>query len=79
MTELTQSKSIEQANLEELTSAIDGLQEYRDRLVRETMATAKKAKVVKAQVQTNLAPNLTKIDAMLEELRQQLATLTAQA
>ncbi|MDA0265464.1 MAG: hypothetical protein O2890_00035 [Cyanobacteria bacterium] len=79
MAELTQSKSIEQANLEELTSAIDELQEYRDRLVRETMATAKKAKVVKAHVETNLEPTLTKIDSMLEELRQRLAMLTAQA
>ncbi len=79
MTELTESNSIEQVNLEELTSAIAELQDYRDRLVRETLSTAKKAKVVKTQVQTNLEPTLTKIDAMLEELRQQLATLTAKA
>jgi hypothetical protein len=76
MAELTQSKPIEQANLEELTSAIAELQEYRDRLVNETISAAKKAKVMKGQAQNNLEPTLAKIDAMLAELRQRQATLT---
>ncbi|NJN22003.1 MAG: hypothetical protein HC812_13510 [Leptolyngbya sp. RL_3_1] len=76
MAEVTQSKPIEQANLEELTSAIAELQEYRDRLVNETISAAKKAKVMKGQAQNNLEPTLAKIDAMLAELRQRQATLT---
>lgn len=75
MTEATQANSIEQATLEELASAIAELQEYRDRLVNETMTAAKKAKVMKAQAQGNLDPTLTKIDAMLTELRERQATL----
>ncbi|NER83672.1 MAG: hypothetical protein F6K42_29820 [Leptolyngbya sp. SIO1D8] len=78
MAELTQSNSIEQATLEELSSAIAELQEYRDRLVNETLAAAKKAKVMKGQAQTNLEPTLAKIDAMLEELRQRQATLSTE-
>jgi hypothetical protein len=78
MAELTQSKPIEQANLEELTSAIAELQEYRDRLVNETISAAKKAKVMKGQAQNNLEPTLAKIDAMLAELRQRQAALTTE-
>ncbi|MGD1940909.1 MAG: hypothetical protein ACFB0G_06325 [Leptolyngbyaceae cyanobacterium] len=76
MTEATQSNPIDQATPEELATAIAELQEYRDRLVDETISAAKKAKVMKGQAQTNLEPTLAKIDAMLEELRQRQATLT---
>ena len=78
MTEATQTNPIEQATPEELTAAIAELQEYRDRLVNETMAAAKKAKVMKSQAEGNLDPTLTKIDAMLAELRQRQATLTSE-
>ena len=75
MNELTQSSPIEQTTLEELTSTISELQEYRDRLVDETMSAAKKAKVKKGQAQENLEPTLARIDAMLEDLRQRQAEL----
>ena len=76
MTELTQSNPIEQATPEELAAAIAELQEYRDRLVEETMTAAKKAKVMKTQAQGSLEPALAKIDAMLSELRERQAALT---
>ena len=77
MSELTQSNPIEQATPEELATAISELQEYRDRLVNDMMATAKKAKVMKSQAEGNLDPILTKIDAMLAELRERQASLTS--
>lgn len=76
MTEVTQSNPIDQATPEELATAIAELQEYRNRLVDETISAAKKAKVMKGQAQTNLEPTLAKIDAMLEELRQRQAAST---
>ncbi|MGD1859540.1 MAG: hypothetical protein ACFB0E_06160 [Leptolyngbyaceae cyanobacterium] len=78
MTEATQANSVEQATLEELAMAIAELQEYRDRLLNETMTAAKKAKVMKSQAQGSLDPTLTKIDAMLAELRERQAVLTSE-
>ncbi|NEQ42807.1 MAG: hypothetical protein F6K00_04275 [Leptolyngbya sp. SIOISBB] len=77
MTETTQSNPIEQATPEELAAAIAELQEYRDRLVNETMTAAKKAKVMKTQAQGSLDPTLSKIDAMLSELHKRQAALTS--
>ncbi|MEO1208921.1 MAG: hypothetical protein AAFX78_05185 [Cyanobacteria bacterium J06638_20] len=76
MSELTQSEPIEQATLDELAAAIAELQEYRERLVSETLSAAKKAKVMKGQAQGNLEPTLARIDAMLQELQQRQAELT---
>lgn len=78
MTESTQSHSIEHANLEEVASAIAELEQYRERLVSETLTAAKKAKVMKGQAENNLEPTLAKIDGMLVELRHRQATLTAE-
>ena len=75
MAELTQSTSIEQATLEELNAMIVELEQYRERLVSDTLEMAKRAKVMKAQAQTNLEPALERIDAMLEELRKRQATI----
>jgi len=75
MAELTQSTSIEQATLEELNAMIVELEQYRERLVNDTLEMAKRAKVMKAQAQANLEPALERIDAMLEELRKRQATL----
>lgn len=75
MAESPQSFAIEQATLEELTTAIAELEEYKERLVSETLAAAQKAKVRKAQAHTNLEPTVAKIDLMLEELHQRQATL----
>ncbi|MEM6521968.1 MAG: hypothetical protein AAF892_08755 [Cyanobacteria bacterium P01_D01_bin.71] len=79
MTEATQANPIDQATLEELAIAIAELQEYRNRLVGETMTAAKKAKVMKAQAQGSLDPTLEKIDAMLAELRERQVAFTNDA
>ncbi|NER81597.1 MAG: hypothetical protein F6K42_18940 [Leptolyngbya sp. SIO1D8] len=78
MAELTQSKPIEQATLEELTTEIAELEEYRNRLVQDTLDAAKRAKVMKAKAQSNLEPVLTNIDVMLEELHQRHTALLPQ-
>ncbi|MEL6382785.1 MAG: hypothetical protein AAFQ89_09995 [Cyanobacteria bacterium J06626_18] len=78
MTELAQSMSFEQATLEELAEAIAELEQYRDRLVSDTLAAAKKAKVMKSQAQAGLEPALANIDAMLGQLRQRQASLVAE-
>lgn len=73
MAEMTQSNPMDQATPEELTDAIAELERYRERLVNDTMDMAKRAKVMKTQAQANLEPNLARIDAMLQELRQKQA------
>ena len=78
MAELAQSMSFEQATLEELNAAIAELEQYRERLVDDTLTAAKKAKVMKSQAQAGLEPALANIDAMLEQLRQRQATLASE-
>jgi phage gp36-like protein len=75
MVELTQQNSIDQATPEDLALAIADLEQYRERLVHDTMDMAKRAKVMKTQAQANLEPALARIDAMLDELRQRQASL----
>jgi len=65
--------SIEQATPEELTEIITELEQYRDRLVTDTLAMAQRAKVMKTQAMASLEPSLADIDTRLEALRQQQA------
>lgn len=62
---------------EELAEVIAEYEEYRERLVNETMETAQRAKLMKKTVMAQLEPELAKIDATLEALRSQQAALTA--
>jgi hypothetical protein len=57
-------------NPQELAEVITELEEYRERLVNETMETAKKAKMMKASVMAQLEPELAKIDGILLQLRE---------
>jgi hypothetical protein len=77
MAELTHSDPIEQASPEDLASAIAELEQYRERLLNDTLDMAKRAKVMKAQAQANLEPALASIDVMLAELRQRQAAKVA--
>lgn len=67
---------LEQANLEELTEIITELEQYRDRLMNDTLSMAQKAKVMKGQALASLEPQLAQIDAQLEALRQRQASLS---
>lgn len=71
MTESTPS-----ATPEELTEAIAELEQYRDRLVNDTLSMAQRAKIMRTAALANLEPELAKIDAALQALRDQQAALT---
>ncbi|MDZ8221697.1 hypothetical protein [Nostoc sp. ChiVER01] len=77
MADTTELTSSAQTSLEELTEAIAELQEYRERLVNDTLSMAQRAKIMKAQALVSLQPQLTQLDATLESLRQQQSTLTS--
>lgn len=77
MTETPESSS-GTPSLEEITSVIAELEQYRERLVTETIATTQKAKLPKSAANNLLEPELAQIDTALTELRQQQAVLSAQ-
>ncbi len=65
------------ATAQELAEVIEELEQYRERLINETMATAQRAKLMKSKVMSQLEPELAKIDATLQALRSQQAERTA--
>ncbi|WP_109012559.1 hypothetical protein [Nostoc commune] len=77
MADTTELTSIAQTSLEELTEAIAELEEYRERLVNDTLSMAQRAKIMKTQALASLQPQLAQLDATLESLRQQQSTLTS--
>lgn len=60
---------------EDLAEVISEFEKYRDRLVNETVETAKKAKIAKKVVMEQLQPQLEQIDSKLEALRAQYETM----
>ena len=77
MAENTELSATPQATAQELTEVIEELEQYRERLVNETLATAQRAKLMKKTVMAQMEPELAKIDATLQALRAQQASLTA--
>ncbi len=65
------------ADLQELIDAIAALEEYRERLVADTMTMAQRAKITKSQVMANLDPELQQIDNTLQQLRDQQTALAS--
>ncbi len=65
----------EPATAEALTEIIAELEQYRERLVKDTLSMAQRAKIMKSQALANLEPSLAQIDAQIEALRQQQAGL----
>jgi methionyl-tRNA formyltransferase len=66
-----------QINAEELIEVIAEFEQYRERLVSETMTAAQKAKLPQKAAMAKIEPELAKIDAGLESLRTQLAAINA--
>ena len=64
------------ATAEELAEVITEFEQYRERLLNETMVAAKKAKLPQKTALAQLEPQLAKIDTTLERLREQRAILT---
>ncbi|MEA5477378.1 hypothetical protein VB774_07070 [Pseudanabaena galeata UHCC 0370] len=71
MFDVPELTSIAEATPQELAEMISELEQYRERIVNETLATAQRAKIMKNQALATLEPNLAKIDATLQSLRQQ--------
>ncbi len=71
----TESDAPEATTAEELAEVIAELEQYRDRLVNETMTTVQRAKLPKAAAMERLEPELAQIDAALQNLREQQAAL----
>ncbi|MEM6612526.1 MAG: hypothetical protein AAF652_09770 [Cyanobacteria bacterium P01_C01_bin.72] len=61
----------------DLAELIVEFEKYRDRLISETTEAAKKAKLSKKATMAKLEPQLADIDAKLQRLREQQATLNA--
>ena len=78
MTDIPELTEIEQSTPQELTEIITELEQYRERLVDDTLSMAQRAKVMKSQALAALEPSLAQIDANLEVLRQRQATLSAE-
>lgn len=67
----------EQVTAEQLPEVIAEFEQYRERLLNETLETAKRAKLMKSAVMAQLEPELAKIDATIKALQEQQAALIA--
>lgn len=70
----TTTAEISEIELEEI---ITELQKYRDRLVHDTTEAIHKARLPKAKALAQMEPELMKIDAMMQEVRDRHAALLA--
>ena len=77
MTNSAEPQTNESVSLEELTEVIEQFEQYRERLLNDSMETAKRAKMKKSEVMTQIQPELDKIDTALEQLRKQREILTS--
>ena len=75
VTENLTENPTEPATPEALTEIIAELEQYRERLVNDTLSMAQRAKIMKSQALASLEPSLAQIDAQIEALRQQQAAL----
>jgi DNA repair exonuclease SbcCD ATPase subunit len=73
---LIDTPTTEQATPEALAEIILEIEQYRERLVNDTLTMAQRAKIMKSKALETLEPNLAQIDAQLAALRQQQADLT---
>ncbi len=60
---------------EDLAEVIKEFEQYRERLLTETITTAQRAKLPKKTAMAQIEPELAKIDTTLLSLRQQQASL----
>jgi hypothetical protein len=62
---------------QEIAEVIQEFEQYRERLVQETVSAAQKAKLPPKAAMTKIEPELAQIDSSLAGLRDRLATMTA--
>ncbi len=75
MDETSELTATDNITVEDLAEVIEELEQYRERLVKETTEAAKRAKVMRVNLMGQLEPELAKIDSALQELRNQQANL----
>jgi uncharacterized protein involved in exopolysaccharide biosynthesis len=67
----------EQTTAEEIAETIAEFKQYRERLLNETLETAKRAKLTKSAVMAQLEPELAKLDATIQALEARYAEMTS--
>ncbi|MBW4613321.1 MAG: hypothetical protein KME21_08565 [Desmonostoc vinosum HA7617-LM4] len=77
MTDHSELTATDPVTAQELTEIIAELEEYRERLVNDTLLMAQRAKMLRSQALAQLEPDLAKIDTTLQALREQQAVLSA--
>jgi hypothetical protein len=77
MTQSERTMTTEEITAAELAEIITELQKYRDRLVHDTTEAIHKARLPKAKAMAQMEPELSKIDAMMQELHDRHAALIA--
>ena len=75
MDEISELTTTNNVTAQDVAEVIAELEQYRERLVKETTETAKRAKLMRVSVMAKLEPELAKIDSTLQELRNQQAAL----
>jgi hypothetical protein len=75
MTENLEPTSSTEVTLQELAELIEEFEQYRERLLQETIVTAQKAKMPQKTALAKIEPELAQIDATLGSLRVQQAAL----
>ncbi|MEY3825207.1 MAG: hypothetical protein RLZZ148_19 [Cyanobacteriota bacterium] len=74
--ELTPNQSQAETTAQEVAEVIAEFEQYRERLLSETIAAAQKAKLPQKPALAKIEPELAQIDAALQNLRAQQAVLT---
>ncbi|ACK73785.1 conserved hypothetical protein (plasmid) [Gloeothece citriformis PCC 7424] len=77
MSEPTEMTTHDPVTVEDLALVIEELEQYRERLLNETVTTAQRAKLSKSKAMSNLEPILAQIDNQLQILRDQQANLSS--
>jgi len=77
MSENHEQTTTQQETPEALAEVIAELEQYRSRIIEDTMAMAKQAKIMRCKAQANIEnhPEIAKIDAILSDLHSRQAAL----
>ena len=76
MAENSELTATEPVTAQELAEVIEEFEQYRERLLNDTLQTAQRAKMSKTKTLAQLEPELAKIDAILQNLRAQQAVIS---
>ncbi|MEM9907121.1 MAG: hypothetical protein AAF921_19065 [Cyanobacteria bacterium P01_D01_bin.44] len=74
----TSQPNTSQPTAKEVADLIAEFEKYRERLLKDTLDAAKRAKMPKKETMAKLEPELAKVDTALQQLREQQAQLVAE-